>query len=91
MDTWTRNSNYRDNPAMMLAAMWYIAGQGRGDRNMVIVPYSDRLVLLSRYLQQLVMESLGKELDLDGKTVHQGLNVFGNNFAVQKHHFKPLS
>ena len=87
MDTWTRNSNYRDNPAMMLAAMWYIAGQGRGDRNMVIVPYSDRLVLLSRYLQQLVMESLGKELDLDGKTVHQGLNVFGNKGGTDAHAF----
>jgi glucose-6-phosphate isomerase len=54
---------------------------------MVIVPYSDRLVLLSRYLQQLVMESLGKELDLDGKTVHQGLNVFGNKGGTDAHAF----
>ena len=87
MDIWTRNKSYRDNPAMTLAAMWYIAGAGRGDRNMVIVPYSDRLVLLSRYLQQLVMESLGKELDLDGKTVHQGLNVFGNKGGTDAHAF----
>ena len=54
---------------------------------MVIVPYSDRLVLLSRYLQQLVMESLGKELDLDGKVVHQGLNVFGNKGGTDAHAF----
>ena len=87
MDIWTRNRSFRDNPAMMLAAMWYIAGAGKGDRNMVIVPYSDRLVLLSRYLQQLVMESLGKELDLDGKTVHQGLNVFGNKGGTDAHAF----
>ena len=87
MDAWTRKSNYAENPAMMLAAMWYIAGNGKGDRNMVIVPYSDRLVLLSRYLQQLVMESLGKELDLDGKTVHQGLNVFGNKGGTDAHAF----
>ena len=87
MDIWTRSEDYRNNPAMMLAAMWYIAGQGKGDRNMVIVPYSDRLVLLSRYLQQLVMESLGKELDLDGKTVHQGLNVFGNKGGTDAHAF----
>ena len=87
MDIWTRNSNYRDNPAAMLAAMWYLAGNGKGDRNMVIVPYSDRLVLLSRYLQQLVMESLGKELDLDGRVVNQGLNVFGNKGGTDAHAF----
>ncbi|MCQ2379851.1 MAG: hypothetical protein MJ025_02875 [Victivallaceae bacterium] len=87
MDKWTRAENPEDNPAMMLAAMWYLAGNGKGDRNMVIVPYSDRLVLLSRYLQQLVMESLGKELDREGKTVHQGLNVFGNKGGTDAHAF----
>ncbi len=87
MDKWTRITDYDSNPAYMLAAMWYIAGSGRGDRNMVIVPYSDRLLLLSRYLQQLVMESLGKELDLDGKVVHQGLNVFGNKGGTDAHAF----
>ena len=87
MDEWTRTSDPLKNPAMMLSAMWYIAGKGKGDRNMVIVPYSDRLVLLSRYLQQLVMESLGKELDLDGKPVYQGLNVFGNKGGTDAHAF----
>ncbi|MDD3119367.1 MAG: hypothetical protein PHQ27_09325 [Victivallales bacterium] len=87
MDQWTRVTDYRKNPAYMLAAMWFIAGNGKGDRNMVIVPYSDRLVLLSRYLQQLVMESLGKELDLDGKPVYQGLNVFGNKGGTDAHAF----
>jgi glucose-6-phosphate isomerase len=87
MDEWTRNESYCCNPAYMLAAMWYIAGQGKGDRNMVIVPYADRLVLLSRYFQQLVMESLGKELDLDGKAVYQGLNVFGNKGGTDAHAF----
>ena len=87
MDAWTREREAKKNPALLLSAMWFIAGNGRGDRNMVIVPYSDRLVLLSRYLQQLVMESLGKELDLDGKTVHQGLSVFGNKGGTDAHAF----
>ncbi len=87
MDEWTRKPELTANPAYMLAAMWYLAGNGRGDRNMVIVPYSDRLLLLSRYLQQLVMESLGKELDRDGKVVHQGLNVFGNKGGTDAHAF----
>ncbi|MCP3968398.1 MAG: glucose-6-phosphate isomerase [Lentisphaerae bacterium] len=87
MDEWTRCDDVLKNPAYMLAAMWYIAGEGKGNRNMVIVPYADRLVLLSRYFQQLVMESLGKELDLDGKVVHQGLNVFGNKGGTDAHAF----
>lgn len=87
MDALTRNPELTENPAYMLSAVWYIAGNGKGDRNMVIVPYSDRLVLMSRYLQQLVMESLGKEKDLDGKPVHQGLNVFGNKGGTDAHAF----
>ena len=87
MDELTRIPAAEKNPAMMLAAMWFVAGKGRGDRNMVIVPYSDRLILMSRYLQQLVMESLGKEFDLDGKVVHQGLNVFGNKGGTDAHAF----
>jgi glucose-6-phosphate isomerase len=87
MDAWTRQADVRANPAYLLACMWHLAGDGRGDRNMVIVPYADRLILLSRYLQQLVMESLGKELDRQGKVVHQGLNVFGNKGGTDAHAF----
>ncbi|HBC86844.1 MAG TPA: glucose-6-phosphate isomerase [Lentisphaeria bacterium] len=87
MDNLTREPAVKKNPSYFLASMWYIAGSGHGDRNMVIVPYSDRLVLLSRYLQQLVMESIGKEKDLDGNTVNQGLNVFGNKGGTDAHAF----
>ena len=87
MDEWTRNEEITENPAYLLAAMWFIAGEGKGNKNMVIVPYADRLVLLSRYFQQLVMESLGKEHDLDGNTVYQGLNVFGNKGGTDAHAF----
>ncbi len=87
MDELTRNPEVFENPAYTLAASWYAAGGGKGDKNMVIVPYSDRLVLLSRYLQQLVMESLGKEFDLDGNKVYQGLNVFGNKGGTDAHAF----
>ena len=46
---------------------------------MVVLPYKDSLLLFSRYLQQLVMESLGKEFDLDGNRVSatfRKINVF---------------
>ncbi len=52
---------------------------------MVVLPYKDRLLLFSRYLQQLVMESLGKELDLEGKVVNQGIAVYGNKGSTDQH------
>ena len=73
------------NAAMLLALMWYYAGNGHGEKDMVILPYKDRLVLFSKYLQQLVMESLGKEKDLDGKVVHQGIAVYGNKGSTDQH------
>jgi len=85
MDEWTRVEDTRSNPAMLLAMMWFFAGNGRGAKDMVVLPYKDRLVLFSKYLQQLVMESLGKELDLDGKTVNQGIAVYGNKGSTDQH------
>ncbi len=76
MDARTRQPNEKQNAAMLLALMWYYAGDGQGKKDMVILPYKDRLALFSKYLQQLVMESLGKKEDLDGKSRppgHRGL------------------
>ena len=85
MDEWTREKCVVKNPAMLLALMWHYAGNGKGQKDMVILPYKDRLVLFSKYLQQLVMESLGKELDLDGKKVNQGIAVYGNKGSTDQH------
>lgn len=84
-DTTTRAPDPLDNPAALLALGWYHAGSGRGARDMVVLPYKDRLALLSRYLQQLIMESLGKELDLSGRVVHQGIAVYGNKGSTDQH------
>src|SRR5438034_8783044 len=85
MDERTRANDVRENAAMLLALMWFFAGNGRGEKDMVILPYKDRLTLFSKYLQQLVMESLGKEKDLDGKTVNQGSAVYGNKGSTDQH------
>lgn len=85
MDAETRARPARENAAMLLALMWYSAGQGKGAKDMVVLPYKDRLVLFSKYLQQLVMESLGKEHDLDGKVVNQGIAVYGNKGSTDQH------
>ena len=85
MDERTRVPNAAENAAMLLALVWYYAGNGKGEKDMVILPYKDRLALFSKYLQQLVMESLGKEKDLDGNIVHQGIAVYGNKGSTDQH------
>ena len=87
MDQITRQANIRQNPSALLAMMWYYAGEGKGNKNMVILPYKDRLAFLSRYLQQLIMESLGKEKNLSGEVVHQGITVYGNKGSTDQHAF----
>ncbi|MEA4903169.1 glucose-6-phosphate isomerase [Desulfitobacterium sp.] len=86
-DIKTREANTSKNPAALLALMWYKATEGKGGKQMVMLPYKDRLVLFSKYLQQLLMESLGKEKDLEGNIVHQGLTVFGNKGATDQHSY----
>jgi len=71
MDAHTREAE--DNPALMLAEAWWQARP----RAMVVLPYRDRLGLFGRYLQQLVMESLGKE--------GLGLTVYGNKGSTDQH------
>lgn len=85
MDEATRKPQVKGNPAALLALSWYFAGNGRGEKDMVVLPYKDSLLLFSRYLQQLVMESLGKEKDLDGNTVYQGIAVYGNKGTTDQH------
>ena len=86
-DQVTRVSGIKFNLAAQLAAAWFFAGNGKGDRNMVVLPYKDRLELFARYLQQLIMESLGKELDRNGKRVNQGITVLGNKGSTDQHSY----
>lgn len=86
-DEATRERNIARNTAALLSLMWHYAGDGQGRRDMVILPYRDRLALFARYLQQLVMESLGKRTDRNGREVHQGLTVYGNKGSTDQHAF----
>eukprot|EP00899_Mesostigma_viride_P018535 jgi/Mesvir1/26683/Mv20464-RA.1 len=85
MDEATRIPVLRQNPAALLAMCWYWCSKGVGAKDMVILPYKDSLMLFSRYLQQLIMESIGKKDDLDGKEVLQGLAVYGNKGSTDQH------
>ena len=85
MDQLTREKNIKKNPASLLALAWWKAGEGKGCRDMVVLPYRDHLEVFSRYLQQLVMESLGKRYDRDQNIVTQGLSVYGNKGSTDQH------
>jgi len=85
MDAATRSHDLKTNPAALLALSWYFSGNGQGEKDMVVLPYKDSLLLFSRYLQQLVMESLGKGKDLDGNPVDQGIAVYGNKGSTDQH------
>jgi glucose-6-phosphate isomerase len=80
MDAWTRQAAPH-NPAAQLAALW----SDKNHHTAAILPYCDRLASLTRYLQQLVMESLGKDTDRAGRTRHAGLTVFGNKGSADQH------
>ena len=84
MDILTRNTEVLSNPAMMLALSWYYCAKA-GKKNMVVLPYKDDLCLLPKYLQQLIMESLGKKLSKNGSIVHEGLTVYGNKGSTDQH------
>ena len=92
MDQRTRVCTTINNPATLLALAWYWVGNGHGEKNMIVVPYRDRLELIPRYIQQLVMESVGKRFDRNGVEVRQGLSVYGNKGVTDQHaYFQQLS
>lgn len=85
IDLQTRFSAIKENPSALLALAWYASVNGKGEKDMVVLPYKDRLEVFSKYLQQLIMESLGKEKDLAGKVVQQGIAVYGNKGSTDQH------
>ena len=86
-DEHTRRHNVKLNPSSQISLSWYASGNGKGSKNMVVLPYKDRLELFSKYLQQLLMESLGKEFDFNKRVLLQGITVFGNKGSTDQHSY----
>ena len=57
------------NVPLVLGMLGVWQGALRGAGSLAVVPYAEALDLLPAYLQQLVMESLGKSVRLDGSPV----------------------
>lgn len=72
MDVRLKNSRVEDNPAYILAALYYLFFQKKKRPILVTMAYSNALAALADWFAQLWAESLGKRLDLAGQVVETG-------------------
>ncbi len=75
IDDHFRSAPWQENLPVLLSLVevWNRNAQGRGSR--AVVPYADLLTDLTSYLQQLEMESLGKQVTPQGKPVEQSTSA----------------
>ena len=92
MDEHFRNADLASNMPVILAllSIWYV--NFFGIRNHVIVPYDQYLSLLPAYLQQLVMESNGKSVDMNNNFINYQTSpvIFGGAGTDVQHSFFQL-
>jgi glucose-6-phosphate isomerase len=74
-----------ENPAYLLGAVHYLAHVARQKTVHVLMPYCDALAGLAQWSADLLAESLGKEHDLDGRVVHNGLTALSAVGASDQH------
>lgn len=87
----SKAENVKNNQAMQLPPARFAIGNDNETKNLSVQPYKGKLELFSMYLQQLVIESLGKELDFDQNIVSQGITVLGNKGSTdQKSYIQQL-
>ncbi|KAG9392828.1 Phosphoglucose isomerase (PGI) [Carpediemonas membranifera] len=87
MDAMTRRPEVKQNPAMLLAVAIHQMTLMQGSKNMIVLCYSDFLKEFAHYLQQLYMESLGKNYHADGTPAVEGQTVFGGVGTGEQHAF----
>ena len=67
-----QSEDVKKNPALLLAALKYIATKKYGITAEVIMPYGDKLRSFGWWYAQLLGESLGKKYDMQGNVVYNG-------------------
>lgn len=67
-----QSEDMKENPALLLAALKYIATKEYGITAEVIMPYGDKLRSFGWWYAQLLGESLGKKYDMQGNVVYNG-------------------
>jgi glucose-6-phosphate isomerase len=89
MDAHFMEAPLAQNMPVMLAMLGIWSRNFLGSAAHAVLPYSERLRDLPRYLQQLEMESNGKSVDRDGKPVETATApiLFGEPGTVGQHGF----
>ena len=72
MAEWTASATGWENPACAFAGVQYLEDTQFGRGVSVMMPYSARLRDVADWFRQLWAESLGKEVDRQGRTVNTG-------------------
>jgi len=72
MDKACQNDDLWQNPAMLNAALKFAASEKHGRDIEVMMPYGDYLKSVSEWYIQLLAESLGKQVNREGKEVCYG-------------------
>ena len=72
MDARCSKAEVQENPAYLRAATHYLLDTKKEKSISVMMPYSDGLKDVADWYCQLWAESLGKEFDFEGNTVHTG-------------------
>ena len=92
MDMHFRQAPFMENMPMLLALLSIFNTNFLGAQTQAILPYSSRLNKFSAYLQQLHMESLGKSIRIDNKTVsvNTGSIIWGGPASSGQHSYFQL-
>lgn len=89
MDEHFRSADLRHNMPVLLAliGVWY--GNFFGFQNQAVIPYDEGLRRFPAYLQQLIMESLGKQVTRDGEPADYPTSpvIFGETGTNAQHAF----
>ncbi len=72
MDLALKNTDINENIAAQNALIHFLMDTQKGKKISVMMPYSSRLKYVADWYVQLWAESLGKEKNLNGETVHVG-------------------
>lgn len=72
MAAWVEEAESWDNPACRFAGVQYLEDTSLGRSISIMMPYAARLEDVADWYRQLWAESLGKEIDRQGRTVNRG-------------------
>ncbi|MFC3078668.1 glucose-6-phosphate isomerase [Phenylobacterium terrae] len=92
MDAHFRQAPLQANAPVLLALAHVFNRNGLGRPMRAVIPYAHRLRLLPSWLQQLEMESNGKRVDAQGRSVARATaaSVFGEVGSTSQHAFFQL-